>query len=47
MDGMEAFVIDSNDALRFRLLKTVQDAEINDAEDEFEPVMTHQIYGEK
>ena len=47
MDGMEAFVTDSNDALRFRLLKSVEDAENTEAEDEFEPVMTHQIYGEK
>ena len=47
MDGMEAFVIDSNDALKFRLLKNASDADIADPDDEFEPVMSHQIYGEK
>ena len=47
MDGMEAFVIDSNDAVKFRLLKNASDADIVEPEDEFEPVMTHQIYGEK
>jgi len=47
MGGMEAFVIDSNDALKFRLLKNASDADIVDPEDEFEPVMSHQIYGEK
>ena len=47
MDGMEAFVIDSNDALKFRLLKNASETDIVEPEDEFEPVMTHQIYGEK
>ena len=47
MGGLEAFVIDSNEALRFRLLKTPQDLDASDSEDDFEPAMTHQIYGDK
>ena len=47
MGGLEAYVIDSNEALRFRLLRTPQDLEASDSEADFEPGMTHQIYGEK
>jgi len=46
MGGLEAYVIDSNEALRFRLLRTPQDLEASDSEADFEPGMTHQIYGE-
>ena len=47
MGGLEAFVIDSNEALRFRLLKTPQDLEVSESDSDFEPFMSHQIYGEK
>ena len=47
MGGLEAFVIDSNEALRFRLLKSPQDVESAESEQDFEPSMTHQIYGDK
>jgi len=47
MGGLEAYVIDANEALRFRLLRTPKDLEDSDSEDvDFEPGMTHQIYGE-
>ena len=45
MGGLENFVVDSNEAIKFKLLKTAKDME--NAEIEFEPAMTHQIYGEK
>ena len=47
MGGLEAYVIDSNEALKFRLLKTQQDLEVADSGCDFEPLMSHQIYGEK
>ena len=47
MGGLEAYVIDSNEALRFRLLRTPQDLEVADSDRDFEPFMSHQIYGEK
>ena len=48
MGGLEEYVIDSNEALRFRLLKTPQDLEVEDSDEiDFEPGMSHQIYGEK
>ena len=48
MGGLEAYVSDACEALRFRLLRIPQD--IEDPENEgldFEPGMTHQIYGDK
>ena len=44
MGELEAFVTDSNEALKFKLLKNPQDAENDDVT--FEPVMTHQIFGD-
>jgi len=47
MGGLEAYVSDACEALRFRLLKTPQDIEEPENEGlEFEPGMTHQIYGD-
>ena len=45
MGGLENFVVDSNEAIKFKLLKTAK--EMENADIEFEPAMTHQIYGEK
>ena len=56
--GLAAYVADSNEALRFRLIRTSQDLkkviENDGKEDEtgqswsqFAPEMTHQIYGEQ
>ena len=47
MGGLEAFVIDSNEALKFRLLKRPSDVDTPESDDDFEPEMTHQIYGDK
>jgi hypothetical protein len=51
MGGLEVFVVDANEALKFRLLRTPEDMSSVEGEDdierEFEPAMCHQIYGEK
>jgi hypothetical protein len=46
MGALQAFVIDSNEALRFRLIRGEEDLD-PEAELDFEPSMSHQIYGEK
>ena len=50
-DRLKEFVCDSNEALRFRLLKSTDDPDQVTADDDLErdfgPEMTHQIYGEK
>jgi hypothetical protein len=39
-------VVDSNEALKFRLIRTEADLD-PEAEVDFQPSMSHQIYGEK
>ena len=46
MGALQAFVIDSNEALKFRLVRTEEDRD-PDNDVDFQPEMTHQIYGEK
>jgi hypothetical protein len=46
MGALQAFVVDSNDALKFRLIRGEEDLD-SEVELDFEPAMSHQIYGEK
>lgn len=45
MGALQAFVVDSNDALKFRLIRGEEDLD-SEVELDFEPAMSHQIYGE-
>merc|ERR1712018_470156 len=44
MGGLEAYVVDANEALKFKFLRRPEDAENDDLS--FNPEMTHQIYGD-
>ena len=46
MGVLQAFVADSNEVLKFRLVRNEEDLD-PEAEIDFEPSMSHQIYGEK
>jgi hypothetical protein len=46
MGALQAFVIDSNEALKFRLVRSEDDLN-PEAEVDFQPEMSHQIFGEK
>jgi hypothetical protein len=46
MGVLQAFVSESNEVLKFRLVRNEKDLEPA-ADIDFEPSMSHQIYGEK
>ena len=46
MGALQPFVVESNEALKFRLIRSEEDLD-PEAELDFEPEMSHQIYGEK
>ena len=46
MGALQAYVAESNEVLKFRLIRTEEDLDPNDEVD-FEPAMSHQVYGEK
>ena len=46
MGALEAFVVDSNEALKFRLIRSESDLD-PELEVDFPPEMSHQIYGDK
>lgn len=46
MGALEAFVADSNDVLKFRLIRSESDLDPA-ADGDFPPEMSHQIFGEK
>ena len=42
--GLEEYILDGNEALEFKLVKTAED--FDDEEKAFKPEMCHQIYGD-